>query len=49
MKHCQGAKMVLGRTEAKEPGTLGSVLGTSSPCPPEGIYEGKSASEQNNG
>ena len=49
MKHCQGAKMVLGRTEAKEPGTLGSVLGTSRLGPPEGIYGGKSASEQDNG
>ena len=49
MRASKEAKMVLGRTEAKEPGTLGSVLGTSSPCPPEGIYGGKSASEQDNG
>jgi hypothetical protein len=49
MRASKEAKMVLGRTEAKEPGTLGSVLGTSRLGPPEGIYGGKSASEQDNG
>ena len=41
MRASKEAKMVLGRTEAKEPGTLGSVLGTSRLGPPEGIYGGQ--------